>query len=41
MIRNIGGEKTRRIGSKTAALTILWIVLLAAALAFVAFAGHI
>jgi hypothetical protein len=42
MFRTVNGEKTKRLTPKTkTAVTILWIVLVCAALAFIAFAGHI
>jgi hypothetical protein len=39
----VNGEKVKRLRpkTKTAAFTILWIVLVCAALAFIAFAGHV
>jgi hypothetical protein len=42
MFRTVNGEKTKRLTPKAkTAVTILWIVLVCAALAFIAFAGHI
>jgi|GEM_PF-3054915 len=39
----VNGEKVKRLQpkTKTAVFTILWIVLVFAALAFLAFAGHV
>jgi hypothetical protein len=39
----VNGEKVKRLQLKTrtAVFTILWIVLVCAALAFIAFAGHV
>jgi len=43
MFRTVNGEKAKRLTpkAKTAVFTILWIVLVCALLAFLAFAGHI
>jgi hypothetical protein len=43
MFRTANGEKVKRLTPKarTAVVTILWIVLAAGAMAFIAFAGHI
>lgn len=43
MFRTVNGEKAKRLTpkAKIAVFTILWIVLVCAAMAFIAFAGHI
>ena len=43
MFRTANDEKAKRLTpkTKTAIFTILWIVLACAAMAFIAFAGHI
>jgi hypothetical protein len=42
MFRTVNGEKTKRLTPKRkTAVTILWIVLVGAAMVFIAFAGHI
>lgn len=43
MFRTVNGEKAKRLTpkTKTAVVTILWIVLACAAMAVIAFAGHI
>jgi hypothetical protein len=43
MFRTVNGEKAKRLTpkTKTAVFTILWIVLVCGAMAFIAFAGHI
>ncbi len=43
MFRTVNGEKAKRLTpkTKTAVFTILWIVLVCAAMVFLAFAGHI
>jgi len=43
MFRTVNGEKAKRLTpkTKTAVFTILWIVLACAAMALIAFAGHI
>jgi hypothetical protein len=43
MFRTVNGEKVKRLQpkTKTAVITILWIVLVFAALAVIAFAGHV
>jgi hypothetical protein len=39
----VNGEKVKRLQpkTKTAVFTIVWVVLVCAALAFIAFAGHV
>ena len=43
MFRTVNSEKAKRLTpkTKTAVVTILWIVLACAAMAFIAFAAHI
>ena len=43
MFRTVNGEKVKRLSPKTkmAVLTILWIVIAGAAMAFIAIAGHV
>jgi len=43
MFRTVNGEKAKRLTpkTKTAVFTLLWIVLACAAMALIAFAGHI
>jgi len=43
MYRTVNGEKAKRLTpkTKTAIFTILWIVLVCAAMLIIAFAGHI
>lgn len=43
MFRTVNGEKAKRLTpkTKTAVFTILWIVLVCAVMAFIAFAAHI
>jgi hypothetical protein len=43
MFRTVNGEKAKRLTpkTKTAVVTILWIALACAAMASIAFAGHI
>ena len=43
MVRTANGEKVRRLTprARMAVITILWIVVVGVALAFIAFAGHI
>lgn len=43
MFRTVNGEKAKRLTpkAKIAVFTILWIVLVCAAMAFIAFADHI
>ena len=43
IFRTVNGEKAKRLTptTRTAVITILWIVVMGAALAFIAFAGHV
>ena len=41
MFRTANGEKRLTPKARTAVITILWIVVAGAALAFIAFAGHV
>jgi hypothetical protein len=43
MFRTVNGEKVKRLSprARTAAFTILWVVVACAAMALIAFAGHV
>ena len=41
MSRTVNIEKVKQLKSKTVAFTILWLVLLGAAMYFIAVAGHV
>jgi hypothetical protein len=43
MFRTVNGEKAKRLSprARTAAFTILWVVVACAAMALIAFAGHV